>query len=213
MPISIRADGSDSDARLAGGQRASWANSAAHHAASFLWPFVVIFAAATVALMATFWPLAVVTGFIAIFAGTGLVIARGLEGDRRHEPAVRVTAPASRREPSAPERRAIANVEGADVVALAEARADSGEIADDAAPLLPGGEIDGRIVARESKAVAGLAIGLAMLALLLGFVLFEWPMIGLGVAIVMLYGAIVTFPAWAAWIEGDVEESSAKAGR
>jgi hypothetical protein len=153
----------------------------AHTASVFLRPVFLIFLTATIVLMATFWPLAVVTGFLAVAVGTVLWVSGRVED---HTEAG--TAPGSM-------PTAIENIDPAEEARIIheEDRAD---------------EVEARVILHESRTVAGIVVGLAILAVLVGVTLFEWPMVALGVAIVFLYMAIVSTPVWLAWIEGEVEE-------
>jgi hypothetical protein len=159
----------------------------AHRAVIFVRPVFLFFLVATFVFMATFPPFAVATGLVAVATGMIVLLGRGVEDHTQAGDEATASAEAREAEESAHEAPA--------------------ELASDALQI-PGGEIDSRILMRESRRVVGIVVGLVSVALLLGFTLFEWPMLGLGVGVVAIYGAIVTFPAWAAWIEGDAEEEA-----
>ena len=164
-------------------RRESVSHQIAHGAVAFMRPVFVIFLAATIVLMATLWPLAIATGLIAVIAG-GIVWFAGRVED--HTEAGASIGIANR--------------------AIDAAGDETGDVNEH--PIIPGGDLDDRVVWRETRTIAGIAAGLAVLAVMIGLALFQWPMFLLGVGILLMYMAVVTFPAWAAWIEGDAEETS-----
>ncbi|MFO0873465.1 MAG: hypothetical protein U0575_05780 [Phycisphaerales bacterium] len=193
MALPLQANASAStDAR-----RESVSHQLAHALVAFFRPVFLIFLTATIVLMATIWPLAVATGLIAILAG-GVVWIAGRVEDHTEAGASGVARRVAAEALDGGRTRPRADDDGA----------ESAMEAFDDQPVIPGGSLDDRIVWRETRTIGGIAIGLALLAVVIGLSLFQWPMLALGIGIVLMYMALVTFPAWAAWIEGDVEATT-----
>ncbi|MCA9286016.1 MAG: hypothetical protein KDA22_12405 [Phycisphaerales bacterium] len=164
----------------------------AHWATLVLWPLMVLMIAASVLAMATIFPLSVVTGGLAVVCGVLLWTARKVEDGTE---AGTENAAAERQSAEPP-----ASV--ADRAAGVETEVVESSMPDDQ---VLGPTMSSSLLLREGRVIAGGVVVLALIAVLLGFLILEWPFAALGTGIVFLYMGIVGIPAWMAWIEGDVE--------
>ena len=162
----------------------------AHGAVAVARPAFLVLLGATVVLMATLWPLAILTGLVALACGVVLIVGREVE--ERSE-AGDAAQPADDGPPRPLPFRPV------DEAARTEA-AETTEV--------PGGEMDSRLLLRGSWTVAGMASVLVAVAVIVGLALFEWRMLLVGIGVVAMYGAFISFPAWFACLEEDAEETT-----
>lgn len=173
----------------------------AHSARLVLRPMLIAFLAATVVAMATIFPFAVFTGGLAVICGVLLWLAGRIE-DHSEAGAIprELNPPETIESKAVPIRTARGRVVETDEVS----EPDDGAL---------GPNFSSRLVLREARTVGGIVAALVILSVGLGFFVFDWHIMALGIGIAFLYMVIVSFPAWAAWLEGEVEDETKRERR